>query len=263
MSSMPPADERSLLLVGESWFSHSIHQKGFDSFTTSTYEEGCAEFVSALESRQWTVEHIPSHLVDTKMPSTLEALRQHAVVVLSDVGSNTFLLGRQTFLAGQVSPDLLELIAAYTSDGGGLVMVGGYMSFSGIDGKAGYGKTRLQDVLPVTVSASDDRVEKPAGVVPCVQTPDHPTVAGITGAGITGAWPRLLGYNRLTPRPHGQVVVTCGEDPLLVAGTYGEGRCVAFASDMGPHWAPEGFISWDGYPELWDGIASWAAGFDR
>ena len=258
MSSNPPAGERSLLLVGESWFTHSIHQKGFDSFTTSTYEEGCAEFVAALESRQWTVEHIPSHLVDTRMPATVEALRQHAVIVLSDVGSNTFLLGRQTFLAGQVAPDLLELIAAYTSAGGGLVMVGGYMSFAGIDGKAGYSKTRLQDVLPVTVSASDDRIERPTGVVPTLHIPDHPTVTGITGP-----WPSLLGYNRLTPRPQSQVVATCGEDPLLVAGTYGEGRCVAFASDMGPHWAPEGFIGWDGYPELWDGIASWAAGLDR
>jgi hypothetical protein len=140
MSSQPPFGDRSLLLVGESWFSHSVHQKGFDSFTTSTYEEGCADFVAALESRGWAVEHIPSHLVDARMPSTVEALRQHAVIALSDVGSNTFLLGRQTFVHGRVAPDLLELITAYTS-GGGLVMVGGYMSFGGIDGKAGYGKT--------------------------------------------------------------------------------------------------------------------------
>jgi uncharacterized membrane protein len=258
VSPQPPTRDRSLLLVGESWFSHSIHQKGFDSFTTSTYEEGCADFIAGLQSRRWTVEHVPSHLVDSGMPATAEALAQHSVVVLSDVGSNTFLLGRQTFVHGQVAPDLLELISAYTAGGGGLVMIGGYMSFAGIDGKAGYGKTCLQDVLPVTVSASDDRVEKPAGVVPCVREPDHPTVAGIAGP-----WPRLLGYNRLTPRPSGQVVATCGEDPLLVAGTYGQGRCVAFASDMGPHWAPEGFIGWDGYPELWDGIASWAAGIDR
>jgi uncharacterized membrane protein len=155
MSALAPAGEHSLLLIGESWFSHTIHTKGFDSFTTSTYEEGCADFVAALESRGWAVEHIPSHLVDTQMPSTVEALSRYAVVALSDVGSNTFLLGRQTFLHGQVAPDLLELIAAYTSDGGGLIMVGGYMSFSGIDGKAGYGQTRLQEVLPVCVSAGD------------------------------------------------------------------------------------------------------------
>jgi uncharacterized membrane protein len=258
VSSQPAASPRSLLLVGESWFSHTIHQKGFDSFTTSTYEEGCADFVAALESRGWSVEHIPCHQVDTRMPSTVEALRKYAVIALSDVGSNTFLLGRQTFIGGQPAPDLLELLTAYTSGGGGLVMVGGYMSFGGIDGKAGYAKTCLSDVLPVTVSPGDDRVEKPAGVVPSVQRPDHPTVAGITGT-----WPRLLGYNRLTARPSGQVVASCGTDPLLVVGAYGHGRCAAFASDLGPHWAPAAFTSWDGYPALWDGIVSWAAGPDR
>jgi uncharacterized membrane protein len=65
MSAQTPAGEHRLLLVGESWFSHTIHTKGFDSFTTSTYEEGCADFVAALESRGWAVDHIPSHLVDT------------------------------------------------------------------------------------------------------------------------------------------------------------------------------------------------------
>lgn len=258
MSSQPPAAERSLLLVGESWFSHTIHQKGFDSFTTSTYEEGCAEFVTALESRGWAVEHIPGHLVEARMPSTVQALRKHAVIVLSDVGSNTFLLGRRTFFGGQVAPDLLELLAAYTSGGGGLVMVGGYMSFGGIDGKAGYGKTCLQEVLPVCVIPGDDRVERPAGVVPAVHLADHPTVARIAGP-----WPRLLGYNRLTPKPPGEVVASCGSDPLLAVGTYGRGRSVAFASDLGPHWAPAEFTSWEGYPELWNGIACWAAGLDH
>jgi uncharacterized membrane protein len=88
--------------------------------------------------------------------------------------------------------------------------------------------------------------------------PGHPTVAGIAGP-----WPALLGYNRLTPRPPGEVVASCGTDPLLAVGTYGSGRSAAFASDIGPHWAPSGFTTWAGFAELWDGIASWAAGFDR
>ena len=258
MTAPTPAGDRSLLLVGESWFSHTIHTKGFDSFTTSTYEEGCADFIAALRSRGWAVEHIPSHRVEQAVPATLAALRRYAVVVLSDVGSNTMLLGRQTFIHGQPGPDLLELIAAYTAAGGGLVMVGGYLSFGGIDGKAGYARTCLAEVLPVTVSPGDDRVEKPAGVTPVVHLPDHPAVAGVTGE-----WPGLLGYNRLAPRPPGQVIASCGTDPLLAVGSYGRGRCAAFASDLGPHWAPAAFTGWAGYPELWHGIASWAAGLDR
>ena len=132
------------------------------------------------------------------------------------------------------------------------------MSFGGIDGTARYGQTCLADVLPVTVSAGDDRVERPAGVTPVIDRPGHPTVAAIAGP-----WPRLLGYNRLTARPPGEVVASCGNDPLLAVGAFGRGRSVAFASDLGPHWAPAEFTSWEGYPALWHGIASWAAGLDH
>jgi uncharacterized membrane protein len=31
-----------VLIADESWVTHSIHQKGFDSFTTTSYEEGVA-----------------------------------------------------------------------------------------------------------------------------------------------------------------------------------------------------------------------------
>ena len=31
-----------VLLAGESWTMHTIHQKGFDSFTTTAYAEGDA-----------------------------------------------------------------------------------------------------------------------------------------------------------------------------------------------------------------------------
>lgn len=35
---------KKILLAGESWTIHSIHQKGFDSFTTTTYETGTKWF---------------------------------------------------------------------------------------------------------------------------------------------------------------------------------------------------------------------------
>ena len=31
--------KQRVLIAGESWVTHSIHQKGFDSFTTTAYEE--------------------------------------------------------------------------------------------------------------------------------------------------------------------------------------------------------------------------------
>ena len=37
-----------VLIAGESWVTHSIHQKGFDSFTTTSYEEGVGPLRAAL-----------------------------------------------------------------------------------------------------------------------------------------------------------------------------------------------------------------------
>ena len=73
-------------------------------------------------------------------------------------------------------------------------------------------------------------------------------------------WPALLGYNRLTAKTGADVVALVGDDPLIVAGTHGKGRAVAFASDCGPHWAPPAFVNWKGYARLWPQIAAWAAG---
>jgi len=250
-----PESGKSLLLIGESWFSHTIHQKGFDSFTTSTYEEGCGEFRAALEGDGWTVTHIPCHSVEAKMPDSVDKLRKYNTVVLSDVGSNTFLLGRKTFLRGEAGPDYLDLLRAYVEDGGGLVMVGGYMSFSGIDGKAGYARTCLADVLPVEVAGGDDRIERPAGVVPELDLPGHEILRQVPRP-----WPALLGYNRVSLRSSALAVARCGPDPLLAVGQYGAGRSAAFTSDLGPHWAPLEFTRWPGYARLWANIASWVAG---
>ena len=45
-----------------------------------------------------------------------------------------------------------------------------------------------------------------------------------------------------------------------VIGLFGKGRVLAFASDMGPHWAPPGFTEWPGYTRLWGQAATWLAG---
>ena len=46
---------------------------------------------------------------------------------------------------------------------------------------------------------------------------------------------------------------------MIVAGTHGSGRTVAFTSDQAPHWAPPEFMDWDGYAVLWDQLLRWAA----
>ena len=47
---------KRVLIAGESWTTHSIHQKGFDSFTTTEYNEGVRWLRAALEDNGWTVD---------------------------------------------------------------------------------------------------------------------------------------------------------------------------------------------------------------
>lgn len=244
-----------VLIAGESWISHTIHVKGFDSFTTSEYAEGASWLIAALESGGTAVDFLPNHEAARKFPTSIEALRRYRVVILSDIGSNTLLLHPDTFSKSIPMGDRCELLANYVRQGGGLIMVGGYMSFSGIDGKARYGRTSLGEVLPVTMVEGDDRVERPEGVVPDIVEPQHPVFADISIN-----WPRFLGYNRLLPREGGQVLARIGEDVFLAVGTYGRGRSAAFASDCGPHWGPPEFVGWEHYARFWQNLVRWLVG---
>ncbi|MEO8756447.1 MAG: glutamine amidotransferase [Devosia sp.] len=244
---------KRVLIAGESWTTHSIHQKGFDSFTTTEYNEGVAWLRDALEANGWSVDFQPSHVAARDFPSTAEALGAYTCVMLSDIGANTLLLHPNTFTKSQVLPNRLHVIRDYVASGGGLVMIGGYLTFQGIEAKGQYAGTAVEEALPVSLMRADDRVESPQGVQPAVSDASHSILRDVSGA-----WPSLLGYNRITPKVGGSVVATVGVDPLIVAGSFGRGRGVAFTSDCGPHWAPPPFVEWNGYAPLWNGIAEWA-----
>lgn len=109
------------------------------------------------------MDFLPNHDAARKFPVSMEELRNYDVVILSDIGSNTLLLHPDTFSRSIPMADRCALLAEYVRQGGGLIMVGGYMSFSGIDGKARYRQTVLREVLPVTMVERDDRVECPQG----------------------------------------------------------------------------------------------------
>jgi uncharacterized membrane protein len=240
------------LLAGETWVTHTLHMKGFDSFTETTLGEGYTPLKEALESRGHQVDVMENHRAPDEFPWTVNELTAYDVVLLSDIGANTLLLPSATFHHGQRRPDRLAVLADWVRGGGGLVMIGGYLTFGGIEGKGRWHGTPVEGVLPVEVKDGDDRVERPDGAVPT-------TVVSEILEGIPEGWPHLLGYNRLTARPGATVVATIGDDPLLVVGTAEQGRAVAFASDCSPHWAPPDFLDWEGYPALWDVIVRYVA----
>lgn len=246
----------SVLLAGESWVSQTTHYKGFDHFTSVTFESGSDAFIAALESAGMEVTYLPGHDVPRKFPDTAEELRQYDVVVLSDIGANSILLHPDTFLLGIPTVNRLQLLADWVQqDGGGLVMAGGYLSFQGIEAKAAYRGTPVETVLPVTLDPWDDRIETPQGVSPAAVEPGHPILRGIDGE-----WPVLLGYNKVTVRPDSETVLSCNGDPLLVTGSAGRGRTLAWTSDIAPHWCPQPFVAWSGYPRLMAQMIEWTAG---
>ncbi len=244
-----------ILIAGESWVTHSIHQKGFDSFTTTDYVEGVEPLQSAIEAGGDKVVYQPAHIAAREFPSTAADLKKFGCVILSDMGANTLLLHPETFTKSKAMPNRLRALADYVADGGGLVMVGGYMTFQGIDGKARYHATPVEEALPVTLKETDDRIEAPEGLMPRVELPQHPIVSGITGP-----WPALLGLNQVSAKDNAELIATAGGYPLLVAGTFGKGRGVAFTSDCAPHWAPPAFVAWEHYNRLWSQMVRWASG---
>lgn len=241
-----------ILIAGESWMSHTIHVKGFDSFTTSVYEEGVEYIKSALEEGGYEVDFLPNHLAADKFPTTLEELNQYKAVILSDIGSNTLLLPKSVFTQGKKLPNRLELVKEYVEKGGSFLMIGGYMSFTGIDAKTRYGETAVKDILPIRMLDTDDRVEAPQGFHPQVAK-EHEILSGIPKE-----WPHFLGYNKtIALEDRGEHLVTIDGDPFISVMEYGKGRTAIFTSDCAPHWGPVEFLNWEYYNKLWINILNW------
>jgi uncharacterized membrane protein len=244
-----------VLLAGESWVSTTTHLKGWDFFSSTAYATGQAYLQAALTTAGMEFTHLPNHLADSQFPNTLEGLAVYDVIILSDIGANTLLLHPDTWLYGRPTPNRLRLLKEWVSGGGGLAMCGGYYSFSGIYGAARYRRTPVEEILPVNILPYDDRIEAPEGVSPEVVETGHPILAGLPPD-----WPLLLGFNELTLKPGAQLLAQVGDDPLLVVQTVGQGRTLAWASDIGPHWCPEPFAAWEGYARLWSQAVTWLAG---
>lgn len=244
----------SILVAGESWTTTSLHSKGFDTFTTTTYAEGVGAFRDAVTGRGHEVTYLPNHVASEQFPMSAEELSGYDVVVLSDIGANTLLLPGLTFLQGRPSANRLAVLREWVGRGGALAMVGGYLSFQGIEAKANYRNTALAEVLPVLMEEGDDREESPEGVGPVRTGVEHPVVDSLENR-----WPDLLGYQRVQARLGADVLATVHGRPLLVTGDYGAGRVLAFTSEIGPHWAPEQFTTWPGFTDLWDQAMTWLA----
>jgi uncharacterized membrane protein len=243
-----------VLIAGETWVTHKVEIKGFTTYSTGGYAVGLTELVDALRGHGHEVVHVTNHEAGERFPWTLDDFAPYDVVILSDIAADTIQLTPAVIDRGERTPDRLRVLREHVEDGHGLLMVGGYMSFSGFEGKARYQSTPLAAALPVELLGHDDRVEAPEGITPSV-VGQHAVLDGISPD-----WPYFLGYNRVRAKPDAEVVMMVEDDPFLVLGSYGRGRTAAFASDCSPHWGSPEFLAWPDYANFWSRLVAWLGG---
>ena len=247
---------KKVLLVGESWVSSATHFKGFDHFGSTTFHSGAAPFLKAMEGTDFEITHMTAHEAPEALPMTLEGLQEWDCIILSDIGSSSLLLHPDVWLHSKSTPNRLSLLQHYVEQGGGLAMVGGYLTFQGIDGKGRWRNTPVEATLPVRCHPFDDRIEVPEGTRTILDKPEHPLLKGVPAD-----WPSLLGLNEVMLADNAELLASAetaqGTHPLLAISTYGEGRTLAWMSDMSPHWLPMDFAEWSGYRQLWINFLTW------
>lgn len=241
-----------VLLIGESMITQTKVIKGFDVLFATSYEEGKEFLQNALEGDDFEFYHMPCHLVSTDFPTTLEGLNFYDVILISDVGANTFLLPPETFFKCKPTPNKLQLLYDWVEEGGGLGMIGGYLSFMGIEGKGKYYGSAIERALPINFLPHDDRKEHPEGISAISTAPDHPVLKGLPNE-----FGKFFGYNQAIAKKDATVIASVNEDPFIALWDYGRGRTIAYASDCAPHWSPAEFSSSENYKTLWQQIVKW------
>jgi len=244
--------KKRVLLAGETWNVVRIHTKGFDVVELGSFEDFSVYFKEPMKQfPDIEITHIPNHLVMSTFPTTVGDLSRYDTVIISDCGRNTLTMYPNMFQV-PMGPDRVSVIADYVRQGGSLIMVGGWVDFQGFQAKGNYHGSAIEEVLPVNISETDDRIETTQGAAVEIIEGDHPVLRGIPRT-----WPQFLGYQRVFPKKESRVLATVGgRDPLIVVGQAGKGRSMAFTSDLAPHWGTE-FVKWSHYGAFWNQAIHW------
>lgn len=190
--------------------------------------------LAPLKAAKAQVTHVPS---DQRLSPRVASLRYDAII-LSD------------FPSALASSDAQQAIVKHAQAGRGLLMIGGWGSFSGPFGR--WGNTPVGKILPVICTRGDDRLNLPTGaLVRPVNT--HAVIQGlnflnppaICGLNLVRAKPEALVVLRAAPmRLHGShVVLEPQGHPLLVLDRHPRRRIAALMTDNSPHWCG-GLVDW-------------------
>lgn len=216
----------------------------------------------ALESTgEHQVTSVPTWDFYRLAPGELEQILDgYDVVVFSDVEAKNFQLAPSFFDRSKFGrepltfPDRVRLIVEAIRGGKHAMFLGGWLSFNGEMGKGGWGRTGLNEVLPVRCLEQEDLRESTEGFTGQSVAANHPTIKDVD----LMSMPPILGYNIVEPREDCEVVATWTEtgDPLLAVGEFGTGRVLAYTSDPAPHWGCN-FVYWNNYQKFWSQALSW------
>ncbi len=202
--------------------------------------DGAARYLlGCIKSAGFSTTHLPP--ARRLAPSALK--RRYDLIILSDMP------------AAQVPAAAQREIVKQVESGTGLLMVGGWASFSGPFG--GWKGTPVEALLPVRCLGRDDRTNFPAGAL-VLPAREHEITAGLS----FDAAPAVCGLNRVLLKPSSRVLVNAvpvvqrplptgarllllSSDPLplLVVDASADRRVAAFTSDFAPHWSG-GLVDW-------------------
>lgn len=141
-----------------------------------------------------------------------------------------------------LSPNVMKKMALQASKGAGFLMIGGWGSFTGLDG--GYHKSPIEKILPVFCKAGDDRRQVASGAYFKKLRP-HQVLKNI----LIKTSPVIIGYNEVKPKKDSKVILELQEKvsgrkaPLLIFGQFEKGKTAVWTSDIAPHWCG-GMVDW-------------------
>ncbi|MCD4825882.1 MAG: glutamine amidotransferase [Phycisphaerae bacterium] len=248
--------KKRVLLVGESRAVLETSIKGFNHMTLGFYlDDAAEELKKSIKNSGYELDYLSNEEASRNFPTSEEAINQYDVIIFSDIGLDTILLHPDTLRKSLIMPNRIKLIHDYVKNGGGFIMVGGYMSFQGYEAKARYHGSLIEDLLPVEMLPHDDRVECPEGCKPEIVNPEHPVLSGISTD-----WPVFLGYNKVKAKKDADVLAVFNDDDVFVASwDYGKGKSMVFTSDCAPHWAIPDFLKWEYYEKFWKEAIAWVS----
>lgn len=179
-----------------------------------------------------------THVLPSQKLSARLFRKKYDAVLLSDFPAKNAPLQTQKMIARQVH------------DGTGLMMIGGWASFSGPLGR--WKGSLIEKLLPIYCLPTDDRINFPGGAYP-VPCASHVMFKSFFFKNP----PSIVGANRLRIKKNGeailmlQKIVAVGNHltldpvghPLFVIDKNPVYRIAAYASDFAPHWCG-GLVDW-------------------